>query len=150
MCFQVFEMRVEVIVTLGVLKMRHLHLAICLLDYFALAQTLRNQIDVLRALTLESRLYFLMFLLGCVGMAALAPLKTFILNASRDAPNLASTLSSSSLNFGVAVGATICSVALAWGLGYGELPWLGVACSLAGLAVIEIAMRQARRSLPAE
>ena len=87
-------------------------------------------------------IYVLMFLLGCVGMAAVAPLKTFILNASRDAPSLASTLSSSSLNFGVAVGATICSAALAWGIGYAELPWLGVACSLAGLAVIVFAVRR--------
>jgi MFS transporter, DHA1 family, inner membrane transport protein len=87
-------------------------------------------------------IYFLMLLLGCVGMAAVAPLKTFILNASRDAPSLASTLSSSSLNFGVAVGATICSAALAWGIGYSELPWLGVACSLAGLSIIMFAMRR--------
>jgi DHA1 family inner membrane transport protein len=87
-------------------------------------------------------IYVLMFLLGCMGMAAVAPLKTFILNASRDAPSLASTLSSSSLNFGVAVGATICSAALAWGIGYGQLPWLGVVCSLSGLGVIISAARR--------
>ncbi len=80
--------------------------------------------------------YPLMFLLGSVGMAAVAPLKTFVLNAAREAPNLASTLTSSALNFGVAVGATICSAALVRGIGYDDLPWLGVACSLAGLAVI--------------
>lgn len=91
-------------------------------------------------------IYVLMFLLGCMGMAAVAPLKTFILNASRDAPSLASTLSSSSLNFGVAVGATICSAALSWGISYGHLPWLGVACSLAGLGVIISAVR---RDIPA-
>jgi DHA1 family inner membrane transport protein len=89
-------------------------------------------------------IYVLMFLLGCVGMAAVAPLKTFILNASRDAPSLASTLSSSSLNFGVAVGATICSAALASGIGYAQLPWLGVVCSLAGLAVIAVAARRSQ------
>ncbi len=87
-------------------------------------------------------IYILMFLLGCMGMAAVAPLKTFILNASRDAPSFASTLSSSSLNLGIAVGATICSAALSWGMGYAQLPWLGVACSLAGLAVIMFAMRR--------
>lgn len=80
--------------------------------------------------------YVLMFLLGGVGMAAVAPLKTFVLNASRDAPSLASTFTSSALNFGVAVGATICSAALAQGVSYAELPWLGVACSVAGLAVV--------------
>ena len=91
-------------------------------------------------------IYVLMFLLGCMGMAAVAPLKTFILNASRDAPSLASTLSSSSLNFGVAVGATICSAALVWGVSYAELPWLGVACSIAGLAVILFAVRRDTRA----
>ena len=89
-------------------------------------------------------IYILMVLLGCMGMAAVAPLKTFILNASRDAPSLASTLSSSSLNLGVAVGATICAAALSWGIGYAELPWLGVACSVAGLTVIVFAMHRDR------
>ena len=87
-------------------------------------------------------IYILMFLLGCVGMAAVAPIKIFVLNASRDAPSLASTLTSSSLNFGVAIGATICSAALAWGIGYAQLPWLGVACSLAGLGVIAFAAQR--------
>lgn len=93
--------------------------------------------------------YFLMFILGGVGMAAVAPLKTFVLNASRDAPSLASTLTSSALNFGVAVGAVICSAALSWGVGYADLPWLGVACSLAGLGIIVIATTQKFTTEPA-
>lgn len=93
--------------------------------------------------------YFLMFLLGGVGMAAVAPLKTFVLNASRDAPSLASTLTSSALNFGVAVGAVICSAALSLGVGYAELPWLGVACSLAGLQIIVLASARSLTNTPA-
>jgi MFS transporter, DHA1 family, inner membrane transport protein len=85
---------------------------------------------------------FLMFLLGGVGMAAVAPLKTFVLNASLDAPSLASTLTSSALNFGVAVGAVLCSAALTMGIIYADLPWLGVACSLAGLGVIVFVTRR--------
>jgi DHA1 family inner membrane transport protein len=89
--------------------------------------------------------YVLMFLLGGVGMAAVAPLKTYVLNAARDAPSLASTLTSSTLNLGVAVGATICAAALAAGVSYARLPWLGVACSLAGLATMLLAgSRQSR------
>lgn len=89
---------------------------------------------------------FLMFLLGGVGMAAVAPLKTFVLNASLDAPSLASTLTSSALNFGVAVGAVLCSAALTMGIVYADLPWLGVACSLAGLGVIVFVTRRPLKS----
>lgn len=84
-------------------------------------------------------MYFLMVLLGIVGMAAAAPIRAFILNAARDAPSLAATFSSSAFNLGVAVGATICSVALASGASYAQLPWLGVACSITGLAIITLA-----------
>jgi len=83
-------------------------------------------------------MYFLMVLLGVVGMAAAAPIRAFILNGARDAPSLAATFSSSAFNLGVAVGATICSVALASGASYDQLPWLGVACSITGLAIITL------------
>jgi DHA1 family inner membrane transport protein len=82
--------------------------------------------------------YILMVLLGIVGMAAAAPLRTLVLNAARDAPSLAATFSSSAFNFGVAVGATIGSVAIASGISYAQLPWLGVTCSIAGLAIITL------------
>jgi DHA1 family inner membrane transport protein len=83
-------------------------------------------------------MYFLMVVLGIVGMAAAAPIRAFILNAARDAPSLAATFSSSAFNLGVAVGSTICSVALASGASYAQLPWLGVICSSAGLAIIRM------------
>jgi DHA1 family inner membrane transport protein len=83
--------------------------------------------------------YVLMVLLGVVGMAAAAPIRALVLNAARDAPSLAATFSSSAFNLGVAVGATIGSVALASGASYAQLPWLGVTCALAGLAIITLA-----------
>jgi DHA1 family inner membrane transport protein len=83
-------------------------------------------------------MYILMVLLGIVGMAAAAPIRTLVLNAARDAPSLPATFSSSAFNLGVAVGATIASVALASGVSYAQLPWLGVTCSIAGLAVITL------------
>lgn len=94
--------------------------------------------------------YILMVLLGIVGMAAAAPLRTFVLNAARDAPSLAATFSSSAFNLGVAVGATISSVALASGASFVQLPWLGVTCSLIGLATIAVARTSpSGRTMPA-
>lgn len=82
--------------------------------------------------------YVLMVLLGIVGMAAAAPIRTLVLNAARDAPSLAATVSSSAFNLGVAVGATIGSLAISSGVSYGQLPWLGVTCSITGLAIITL------------
>lgn len=82
--------------------------------------------------------YGLVALLGVIGGAAPIPIRAHILNAARDAPSLAATLSSSAFNLGVAVGATAGSAALAWGASYAHLPWLGVACSLAGLVIITL------------
>lgn len=94
-------------------------------------------------------MYFLMVVLGIVGMAAAAPIRAFILNAARDAPSLAATFSSSAFNLGVAVGSTICSVALASGASYAQLPWLGVICSSAGLAIIRMTpSTRPRRTVP--
>jgi DHA1 family inner membrane transport protein len=94
-------------------------------------------------------MYILVVLLGIVGMAAAAPIRTLVLNAARDAPSLAATFSSSAFNLGVAVGATIGSIVLTWGKSYAQLPLLGVGCSLAGLAIITLA-RSTRsvRSMP--
>jgi len=89
-------------------------------------------------------MYFLMVLLGFVGMAAAAPIRAYILNAARDAPSLAATFSSSAFNLGVAAGATTCSIALASGASYAQLPWLGAACSIIGVAIITLT-RSARR-----
>jgi DHA1 family inner membrane transport protein len=91
--------------------------------------------------------YVLMVLLGIVGMAAAAPIRALVLNAARDAPSLAATFSSSAFNLGVAVGATIGSIALASGASYAQLPWLGVICALVGLAIISLA--RSLRPLPA-
>jgi MFS transporter, DHA1 family, inner membrane transport protein len=83
--------------------------------------------------------YALVVILGIVGMAAQAPLRALVLSAALDAPSLAATFSSSAFNLGVAVGATSGAAALARGASYSQLPWLGVACGLAGLAVITLA-----------
>jgi DHA1 family inner membrane transport protein len=78
----------------------------------------------------------LLFLLGVTGMLAVAPLKTLVLNGALDAPGLAATMTSSTLNLGVAVGAAVGSALLAAGAGYAALPGVGVACAAVGLGVV--------------
>jgi DHA1 family inner membrane transport protein len=80
-----------------------------------------------------------MVLLGAGGISVTTPLRTLVLNAARDAPSLAATFNSSTYNLGIAVGATISSVALASGASYAQLPWLSIGCSLCGLAIIMFA-----------
>lgn len=76
-----------------------------------------------------------MLLWGAVGFAFGAPAQARILKASNDAPNLASTLIPSAYNVGIAVGAVAGSLTLGLGGGYGLLPIIGVAASLAAAAV---------------
>jgi MFS transporter, DHA1 family, inner membrane transport protein len=89
-------------------------------------------------------MYALMILLGIVGMAAPAPLRALVLEAARDAPSLAATFCSSAFNLGVAVGATMGSVAISSGASYAQLPWIGVTCSIAGLAIFALTRRTRR------
>ena len=81
-------------------------------------------------------MYVLMFSLGAIGMLVVAPLKTAVLVAAQDAPMLASTLTSSALNLGVAGGAAVGAMLIDHGAGYDALPWIGVvSATLALLAV---------------
>ena len=81
-------------------------------------------------------MYFLLFMLGAVAMAAVAPLKTLVLSAAFDAPGMASALTSSTLNLGVAIGAAIGALLLHNGLGYSDLPFIGIASASMGLLIL--------------
>jgi len=59
-----------------------------------------------------------------------------VLHAARGAPTLASTLNQSAFNLGNASGAWLGGVAINAGVGYGELPLIGAAVSVVGLAVV--------------
>ena len=59
-----------------------------------------------------------------------------IVLAARDAPMLASTLTSSALNLGVAVGAAVGAIVVDQGLGYDSLPWIGIACATLALVAL--------------
>jgi DHA1 family inner membrane transport protein len=81
----------------------------------------------------------LMFMLGLAGMLTVAPLRMLVINAAIDAPGLASTLTSSTFNLGVAIGAAIGAVLLQLGVGYAHLPIVGICFALGGLALVRVA-----------
>jgi DHA1 family inner membrane transport protein len=74
------------------------------------------------------------FCWGILAFALISPLQMRVVSEASQAPNLASTLNQGAFNLGNATGAWIGSVALTAGLGYGELPWIGVAIAVVALA----------------
>jgi DHA1 family inner membrane transport protein len=81
-------------------------------------------------------MWVVMLAVGIAGMSAVAPLRLFVLNGAHDAPALAATMTSSAFNLGVAMGAALGAILLQSGLGYSQLPGLGVACAAVGLALL--------------
>ncbi|OYV37601.1 MAG: MFS transporter [Rhodospirillales bacterium 20-64-7] len=79
---------------------------------------------------------------GAIAFVLVAPLQTWVVEAASDAPNLASTLNQGAFNLGNAIGASIGSVALTAGMGYGDLPLIGAAVAAAGLALALSARKQ--------
>ena len=81
--------------------------------------------------------------------ALVSPLQIWVVEAASDAPNLASTLNQGAFNLGNAAGAWIGGTALTFGAGYGQLPLIAAAVSLAGLGLVLTAVsRSGRRMLP--
>jgi len=87
-------------------------------------------------------LAFGMLFSGVIGWALNAPVQSRILSAARAAPHLASTLISSAYNIGIAGGAWVGAVWIENGLGYQNLPVVGVCFSLlaAGVAAVSWAL----------
>jgi DHA1 family inner membrane transport protein len=72
-----------------------------------------------------------------------------VLNAARDAPNLASTLSSTAFNIGIAAGAWVGGMALSSGFSYAQLPWLPfVFNSAAGCVIVASMLLDRRAAMP--
>lgn len=88
---------------------------------------------------------------GIVGFAFSTPLQSRIVHAAREAPNLASALISTAFNIGIAAGAFLGAVLLNAGVGYADLPAVGVASALLGAATASLSWwlerRRARLSL---
>lgn len=80
-----------------------------------------------------------------------ATLQTRILRGAAGAPDLASTLISSVYNTGIAIGAYLAAFALERGVGYAQIPWFGVVCSIAAgiICVLTLAAEKRRRAITA-
>ncbi|MGU3542383.1 MFS transporter [Methylobacterium sp. A52T] len=79
--------------------------------------------------------------------ALVSPLQIWVVEAASNAPNLASTLNQGAFNLGNATGAWIGGTALTLGAGYGQLPLIAAAVSLAGLGLVLTAVGRGRRSV---
>ncbi|MCJ2070312.1 MFS transporter [Methylobacterium sp. J-030] len=82
-----------------------------------------------------------------LAFALVSPLQIWVVEAASDAPNLASTLNQGAFNLGNATGAWIGGTALTLGAGYGELPVIAAAVSLAGLGLTLTAVSRSVRVL---
>jgi DHA1 family inner membrane transport protein len=71
-----------------------------------------------------------LFVWGCFGFAVVPLIQMRVVNEAASAPNLAATLNQSAFNLGNASGAWIGGSAIAAGVAYGTLPWLGAGGAL--------------------
>ncbi|OWJ56631.1 MFS transporter [Inquilinus limosus] len=76
-----------------------------------------------------------MVLWGVVQFSLGAPLQTRVVDQAHEAPNLASTLNQGAFNLGNAAGAWLGGAAITAGMPYGQIPYLGAAVAVVGLAV---------------
>ncbi|MFC0505775.1 MFS transporter [Micromonospora costi] len=84
-------------------------------------------------------------LMGGFGFATVPPLQMRIMRYAHEAPTLASGANIAAFNVGNALGAWVGGVTIAAGLGYTAPIWAGAALTLAGLGVLLVALRLARR-----
>lgn len=77
----------------------------------------------------------MMFVWGFTFYFIAAPIQLRVLNAAREAPNLASTMIQSGFNLGNAIGPFAGAAALSAGFSYASLPWIGALMALAGVAI---------------
>ena len=88
-----------------------------------------------------------MFLSGVTGFAFSTPLQARVLQAAREAPNLAASLISTAFNIGIAGGALLGAVLLNAGVPYALLPAVGIVCGLAAAAVASLSWWLERRHI---
>jgi DHA1 family inner membrane transport protein len=82
-----------------------------------------------------------LFVWGCLAFAVVPILQLRIVNEAASAPNLAATLNQGAFNLGNASGAWIGGSALAAGVSYGALPWLGAGGILLALGSAVVSAR---------
>ena len=77
----------------------------------------------------------MVFIVGAVGSMLVPALQTRLLDASPDAPSLASSLNHAALNVANALGAFLGGVVIAWGWGYVAPALVGAVLAILGLMV---------------
>ena len=77
-------------------------------------------------------------LLSGAGFATIPPLQIIIVNAARDAPNLASTLLQSAFNAGITAGSLIGGTVLSLGVAYAYLPLASIIILMIALGVASL------------
>ncbi len=83
----------------------------------------------------------LIFLWGIASFALVPPLQVRVMDAARDAPNLASAVNIGAFNLGNAIGAALGGAVIAGGLGYPAVALAGAAASALGLLMIVLMSR---------
>lgn len=86
------------------------------------------------------------FFIGALGMAAVPPLQTVVLERASAAPTLASAINIGAFNFGNAVAAWFAGMTISAGLGYTSASWVGALMTLLGLTLAAVAVLLARRT----
>ncbi len=79
--------------------------------------------------------FLMVFVVGAAGSMLVPSLQTRLLDASPDAPSLASSLNHAALNVANALGAFLGGVVIAWGWGYTAPALVGAVLAILGLAV---------------
>ncbi|SEQ89621.1 MFS transporter, DHA1 family, inner membrane transport protein [Lentzea flaviverrucosa] len=100
--------------------------------------------------TIPAFLFLFLFLLGFTIQILAAALQIRLMDASPDAPSLAASSNHSSLNVANGAGAWLGGLAIAAGWGYTSTAWVGVALSVAGLAIAVASVLYDRRALTRE
>ena len=92
----------------------------------------------------------LIFLWGIASFALVPPLQVRVMDAARDAPNLASAVNIGAFNLGNAIGAALGGAVIAGGLGYPAVALAGAAASALGLLMIVLMSRRPADLVAAE
>ncbi|RKF19448.1 MFS transporter [Altericroceibacterium spongiae] len=89
---------------------------------------------------------FLIFLWGVASFAIVPPLQVRVMEAAKDAPNLASAVNIGAFNLGNAVGAALGGAVIAAGFGYRAVPLAGAVMAILALACVALASRSPQGS----
>lgn len=102
------------------------------------------------AMPLASVSAVLIFLWGVASFALVPPLQVRVMDAAREAPNLASAVNIGAFNLGNAIGAALGGAVIAGGLGYPAVALAGAGASALGLLMIVLMSRRPAVMIAAE